>query len=52
MVITLITKALNTRFQTWADNNDINKDVQAGYSKGFSAIDLFHIICSYVKIYF
>ena len=44
-------KALNTRFQTWADNNDINKDEQAGYRKGFLTIDQIFILYANVSKY-
>ena len=47
----IFTKALNTRFQSWADNNDINKDEQAGYRKGFSTIDPFFILYAVVSKY-
>ena len=40
-----------SRFQTWADNNDINKDEQAGYRKGFSTIDQIFILYAVVSKY-
>ena len=47
----LLTKALNTRFQTRADNNDINKNKQAGYRKGLLKIDYSFIFYAVVSKY-
>ena len=44
----IFTKALDTHFQTWADKNDINKDKQAGYRKGFLTIDQIFILYAVV----
>ena len=47
-LVRFFTEALNTRFQTWADENDINKDEQAGYRKGFLTIDQIFILYAVV----
>ena len=49
----IFAKALNTRFQTWANNNDINKDEKAGYRKGFffQMFTLYAVVSNIYNIY-